>query len=87
MAVYSLRKIANGDIMEQARMLYAIAPRKFQALARQQGIEITNESDVIQLIKDVQRNAVNFSFKRLRNEIPVTQKDLDIAGKSGLKII
>lgn len=85
--VFSLEKIAKGDKVERARVLYAIAPKKFTLLAAQQGVKIDDLQDVENLVNEVIDGERSFNFNKLFRAIPIHARDMRIAGRNGIKII
>ena len=85
--IFSLQKIANGDIDEQAGLLYAIAPRKFSALAKKQGELIESSDDLTDLLYRFKNGETEFNFKTLFKYLPITAPELKKAGREGIKVI
>lgn len=85
--VFSMEKIAKGDINEQARLLYSIAPSKFSSLAKKQGVLIESEDDLDSLLADYQRGEITFNFRTLFNHLPINSKEISRAGKQGIVIV
>ena len=85
--IFSLQKIANGDIDEQAGVLYAIAPRKFSAFARKQGEVIESQDDLTDLLYRFKNGDTRFSFLTLFKYLPITASELKKSGREGVKVI
>jgi len=79
--IFSLKKIAEGDMLERAKLLYVIAPTKFETLAMQQGIEIESLEDVSGLVLDIKSGESDFNMKKLFRNIPISARELKQAGK------
>ena len=80
--IFSLRKIAQGDLLERARVLYVIAPSKFTSLSARQGETIESIEDVQNLVDEVNKDNSNFNFKKLFRNIPINARELKLAGKN-----
>ena len=77
------RKIAQGDLLEQTRLIYSVSPRKFQTWAAMQGYSLTSLQEAEELARQVSLgNIKDFNLKKLLKEIPLSAKEISSARKS-----
>ena len=82
----SLEKIAKGNILEQARLLYTIAPSKFKVMAKHQGVEIDTLEDAEQLAREIKRKEIEFNWGKFVRTLPVSNRDMKKARANGLRV-
>ena len=85
--ILSLRKIATGDKLEQAKLLYSIAPRKFAVLMAQQGFQVDSIEDIEDIFNSVSKGTTKINFNKILRALPINKSDLSRAGQSGIKLI
>ena len=82
----SLEKIAKGDIIEQARLLFTVAPSKFTTLAKHQGVKIETLEEAQELAQDIVNKESDFNWNKFARNLPISIRDIKKARANGLRI-
>lgn len=76
------KAIANGDILEQVRLIYLVSPTKFRSMAAMQGYKINSLQEAELLANQIVSNDItDFNMKKLLRNIPLTAKEIKAARK------
>ena len=79
-------KIASGDILEQARLLFLANTPAFKILARKQGFEVKDLNDLDSLYNQNLNRQISFDFVELFKLIPINNINL-LGSKGKFKIV
>jgi hypothetical protein len=86
MVRFSLEKIAKGDLVERAGLIYELNPRAFASLAKRQGYKIQDLADVQALAKERAEKRQGLDFQKIFKAIPIKNTAILEGAKRGIKI-